>query len=65
MMRKCLGCDAASLDKWFPVFLCKLGTAGLATQHHILDDLICSNSAVRASDFANNIVFILCPIVIP
>ena len=65
MMWKCLGCDALSLDKWFPVFLRKLGTAGLATQHHILDDLICSNTAVRASDLANNIVLILCPIVTP
>ena len=65
MMRKCLGCDAVSLDKLFPVFLHKLGTTGLATQHHILDDFICTITAVRASDIANIIVFILCPIVIP
>jgi len=65
MTRKCQGCDAVSLDKWFPVFLRKLGTTDLATQHHILDDLICSNTAVRTSDLANNIVFILCPIIIP
>jgi hypothetical protein len=45
-MMKCLGCHAVSLDKWFPVFLHNLGTTGLATQHHILDDLICSSTAV-------------------
>ena len=65
MMRKCLGCDVVSLDKWFPVFLHKLGTIGLATQHHILDNLICSSTAVRASELAVNIVFILCPIFYP
>jgi hypothetical protein len=39
MMKKCLECNVMSLAKWFPVFLHKLGTSGLATQHHILDDL--------------------------
>ena len=65
MMRKCLGCDAVSLDKWFAVFLNKLGAADLATQQHILGNLFCSNTAVRALDLAINTVFIQCPILYP